>query len=84
VECYWTLPGGAEHGWQAKYWTNHAAVDKSQLDASVKAALTNHPDLTRYIIAIPADPTGPTGGKGKSLLEKINDPGGWLEGWQTM
>lgn len=84
VECYWTLPGGAEHGWQAKYWTSHADVDKSQLDASVKAALTNHPDLTKYIIAIPADPTGPTGGKGKSLLEKINDPGGWLEGWQTM
>lgn len=84
VECYWTLPGGAEHGWQAKYWTSHADVDKSQLDASVKAALTNHPALTKYIIAIPADPTGPTGGKGKSLLEKINDPGGWLEGWQTM
>lgn len=84
VECYWTLPDGTEHGWQAKYWTNHAAVDKSQLDASVKAVLTNHPDLTKYIIAIPADPTGPTGGKGKSLLEKINDPGGWLEGWQTM
>lgn len=84
VECYWTLPGGAEHGWQAKYWASHADVDKSQLDASVKAALTNHPDLTKYTIAIPADPTGPTGGKGKSLLEKINDPGGWLEGWQTM
>ncbi|NUL45367.1 ATP-binding protein [Cellulosimicrobium funkei] len=84
VECYWTLPGGAEHGWQAKYWVSHADVNKSQLDASVKAALTNHPDLTKYIIAIPADPTGPTGGKGKSLLEKINDSGGWLEGWQTM
>ncbi|MGK0721422.1 hypothetical protein [Leucobacter sp. W1478] len=84
VECYWTLPGGAEHGWQAKYWTSHVDVDKSQLDASVKAALTNHPGLTKYIIAIPADPTGPTGGRGKSLLEKINDPGGWLEGWQTM
>lgn len=84
VECYWTLPDGTEHGWQAKYWTSHAGVDKSQLDASVTAALTNHPDLTRYIIAIPADATGPTGGKGKSLLEKINDPDGWLEGWQTM
>lgn len=30
VECYWTLPGGAEHGWQAKYWTSHTAGDKSQ------------------------------------------------------
>lgn len=84
VECYWTLPDGTEHGWQAKYWTNHTDVDKSQLDASVKTALTQHPALTNYTIAIPADPTGRTGGKGKSLLEKINDPGGWLEGWQTM
>ncbi|WP_435299720.1 hypothetical protein [Timonella sp. A28] len=84
VECYWTLPDGTEHGWQAKYWTSHADVDKSQLDTSVRAALTNHPDLTKYIIAIPADPTGHTGGRGKSLLDKINDPGGWLEGWQTM
>lgn len=84
VECYWSLPGGDKHGWQAKYWINHADVNKSQLDSSVTAALNNHPDLTKYIIAIPADPTGPTGGKGKSLLEKINDPGGWLEGWQTM
>ena len=80
VECYWTLPDGTEHGWQAKYWINRAAVDKSQLDSSVKAALTNHPDLTKYTIAIPTDPTGRTGGNGKSLLEKINDHGGWLDG----
>lgn len=84
VECYWTLPDGTEQGWQAKYWTSHADVDKSQLDTSVKAALTNHPDLTKYTIAIPADPTGRTGDHGKSLLEKINNPGGWLDGWQTM
>lgn len=84
VECYWTLPDGTEHGWQAKYWTTHADVDKAQLDKSVKAALIQHPNLTKYTIAIPADPTGPTGGRGKSLLEKINDPGGWLEGWQAM
>ncbi|AII11476.1 ATP-binding protein [Rhodococcus opacus] len=84
VECYWTLPNGDEHGWQAKYWTHHKDVDKTQLDKSVKAALDQHPKLTKYTIAIPTDPTGPTGGRGKSLLEKINDPGGWLEGWQTM
>lgn len=84
VECYWTFPDGTEQGWQAKYWTSHTAVDKSQLDTSVKAALTNHPNLTKYTITIPADPTGRTSGNGKSLLEKINDPGGWLDGWQTM
>lgn len=84
VECYWTLPDGAEHGWQAKYWTTHTDVAKAQLDKSVKAALDQHPKLTKYSIAIPADPTGATGGPGRSLLEKINDPGGWLEGWESL
>lgn len=84
VECYWTLPDGTEHGWQAKFWTAQADVDKAQLDKSVEAALDQHPKLTMYKIAIPADPTGPSGGRGKSLLEKINDPGGWLEVWECM
>jgi hypothetical protein len=84
VECYWTLANGAEHGWQAKYWVTHGAVDKGQLDKSVKAALDQHPKLTKYTIAIPTDPTGSTGRVGKSLLEKIHDPKGWLEGWQKM
>jgi hypothetical protein len=84
VECHWTLTDGSEHGWQAKYWTDHNDVDRAQLDKSVEAALAQHPKLTRYTIAIPTDPTGPTGRRGKSLLEKINDPGGWLEGWQEM
>ena len=84
VECYWTLPNGSEHGWQAKYWTTHGDVSKGQLDKSVKAALAQHPKLTKYTIAIPTDPTGRTAGKGKSLLEKIHDPEGWLEGWQKM
>ena len=84
VECYWTLKNGAEHGWQAKYWTMHGDVNKAQLDKSVNAALDQHPKLTKYTIAIPTDPTGPTAGRGKSLLEKIQDPGGWLEGWQKM
>jgi hypothetical protein len=84
VECYWTLHDATEHAWQAKYWTSHADVDKSQLDKSVGAALKNHPKLTRYTIAVPADPTGRTGGNGKSLLEKISDHGGWLDGWKSM
>lgn len=84
VECYWTTTDGAEHGWQAKYWTNHSDVDKAQLDKSVKAALDQHPKLTKYTIAIPTDPTGRTGRRGKSLLEKIEETDGWLEGWQKM
>ena len=84
VECYWTLNNGDEYGYQAKYWTHHGDVDKDQLDKSVKAAVEQHPNLKKYKIAIPADPTGPTGGRGKSLLEKIHNAGGWLEGWQKM
>ncbi|MAS53336.1 MAG: hypothetical protein CMJ44_01680 [Pimelobacter sp.] len=84
VECYWTLNNGDEYGCQAKYWTHHGDVDKDQLDKSVKAAVEQHPNLKKYKIAIPADPTGPTGGRGKSLLEKIHNAGGWLEGWQKM
>ncbi|MBV1859646.1 MAG: hypothetical protein KUG77_14630, partial [Nannocystaceae bacterium] len=55
-----------------------------QLDKSVKAALKQHPKLAQYTISIPADPTGPTGRQGKSLLEKIHDPKGWLDGWKAM
>ncbi|WP_285581343.1 hypothetical protein [Herbidospora sp. NBRC 101105] len=84
VECYWTLPDSTEHGWQAKFWTAHADVDRAQLDKSVRAALNNHPNLTKYTIAIPADPTGRTGGRGKSLLEKIEEEGGWLDAWKAM
>jgi hypothetical protein len=86
VECYRTFPDDNEHGWQTKFWTTPAQVTagKAQLDKSVEAALDQHPNLTKYTIAIPTDPTGPTGGRGKSLLEKITDPGGWLEGWQKM
>jgi hypothetical protein len=86
VECYWTLPDDSEHGWQTKFWTTPAQVTagKAQLDQSAETALDQHPNLTKYTIAIPTDPTGPTGGRGQSLVEKITGPGGWLEGWQKM
>lgn len=81
VECFWALPDGTEHGWQAKFWLDRAEVDKRQLDESVQAALLVHPQLVKYTIAVPVDPTGPKVGRGKSLYEKVHGPGGWLEGW---
>ncbi|MFF2438850.1 hypothetical protein ACFVU4_32640 [Streptomyces sp. NPDC058107] len=92
VECYWTLPDGTKHGWQAKYWVMSDAVDKAQLTSSVTAALNNHPELTRYVIAIATDPTGITGTpdptvtgakkkRGQSLLEKAAD---WVEEWEGL
>ena len=83
VECFWTFTDGSEHGWQAKFWTSPDDVKKAQLDNSVETALTQHPKLTEYTIAIPVDPTGPTGGNGESLLEKITKSGGWLDGWKA-
>ena len=39
VECVWRLPSGEEWGWQAKYLFS---LIKSQLDKSVKTALSIH------------------------------------------
>ncbi|MGW4757573.1 hypothetical protein [Streptomyces chartreusis] len=83
VECFWTLANATEVGWQAKYWIRREDVDKAQLDDSVRTALEQHPQLVEYIIAIPVDPTRPRRGRGKSLHEKVYDPGGWLSGWQS-
>ncbi|MFF4910542.1 hypothetical protein ACFY2T_37450 [Streptomyces sp. NPDC001260] len=75
-----------EVGWQAKFWLTKDQVDaaKGQLDKSVTAALSQHPRLVRYVVALPLDPTGPTGGRGKSLYEKVLGEKGWREGWQQM
>ncbi|MFD7625016.1 hypothetical protein ACFV7Q_03025 [Streptomyces sp. NPDC059851] len=82
VECFWTLPDGSEVGWQAKFWVHQDDVDESQLNKSVTAALTVHPRIVQYTIAIPVDPTGPTARKGKSLQEKVYGEGGWLSNWR--
>ncbi|WP_078882061.1 NACHT domain-containing protein [Streptomyces rimosus] len=65
----------------------------------MSAALDVHPKLTKYTIAIPVDPTGPTVRRGtsqsrlgtkpprrkkKSLHEKVYDTGGWLGTWKQM
>ena len=86
VECYWQIPAGAEWGWQVKFiWE----LDKSQLDASVTTALRVHPNLTRYFICLPFDPTGPTnrsllpkkpGRPSQSDTEKIT---AWIEEWKA-
>ncbi|MFI9834592.1 hypothetical protein ACIHIX_43705 [Streptomyces sp. NPDC051913] len=86
VECFWTSPDGTEVGWQAKFWlaTEQMNAAKSQLDNSVATALTQHPSLVRYVIALPLDPTGPTGGRGKSLHEKVLGEEGWRKGWEQL
>ena len=56
VECYRVLPDGTEWGWQAKFFTSALTSSQwSQLDDSVKKALTGHPNLARYYVCIPHD-----------------------------
>ena len=56
VECYCVLEDGSEWGWQAKFFTSSLSNSEwGQLDRSVKTALDNHPNLTRYFVCIPWD-----------------------------
>ena len=56
VECYCTFANGEQWGWQAKYFTK-ALTDKewNQFEESFKAALSNHPNLSRYYVCVPRD-----------------------------
>ncbi len=77
VECIWVLPDGSKWGIQSKFFF---ALDKSQLDLSVKQALEVHPTLTRYFFFFPFDFTGPTNRKGKSETEKFAS---YAKEWQS-
>jgi hypothetical protein len=60
VECYWRLPDGQEHAWQAKFFLG--SPDEAQwrnLDSSVRTALAKHPKLSRYVVCLPADRADP-------------------------
>lgn len=56
VEALRIMSNGHKIGYQAKYYPYK--IDWKKLDLSVKTALTQHPDLERYVIALPCDFTG--------------------------
>ena len=73
VECYWTLEDGSIVAWQAKYFCK--AFDDSQyqqIDRSVKEALDSHPNLRRYVIAVPTDPSDAHVAGRMSMKERID------------
>lgn len=79
VECYWILEDESEVVWQAKYFCN--AFDDSQyqqIDGSVKRALDSHPNLRRYIIAVPIDPSDAHVVGKKSMKKRID---GYVKRW---
>lgn len=79
VECYWILEDGSEVVWQAKFFCK--AFDNSQylqIDKSVKDALSSHPNLRRYIIAVPIDPPDAHVTGRMSMRERID---GYVAKW---
>lgn len=79
VECYWILEDGSVVAWQAKYFCK--AFDSSQyqqIDGSVKEAIKAYPNLRRYIIAVPTDPSAAHTTGRKSMKDRIAS---YIERW---
>ena len=75
VEAYWMLESGNIIGYQAKFFTRCGDIDWGQIDKSVKQALTTHPNIERYYIAIACDLTDKAGVKRRGKT-------GWQH-WET-
>ena len=74
VECYWILEDGSFVAWQAKYFCK--AFENSQykqIDSSVKEALKSYPQLKRYIIVVPIDPSNAHIEGKKSMKERVEE-----------
>jgi hypothetical protein len=81
IECKWKSPEGEIWGWQAKYVDRINNESLSQIDSSVKQALKNYPNLSRYFVCVPCDrPHSPREGI-KTALEKWNDRKEKWEKW---
>ena len=58
VESVWITEGGGKIGYQAKFFPKNMTSDEwRQIDKSVRSAIKNHPDLARYIVALPCNLT---------------------------
>lgn len=73
IEAYWLLENGEKIGYQAKYFLKSGEISWPQIDGSVEEAFSNHPELTKYVIAVACDLTDVTSKRGKT---------GW-EHWDT-
>jgi hypothetical protein len=59
LESYWIYANDSEWGFQAKFWTSPEQVDFSQIESSIKRALTTHPKLAKYTVCLPIDRQDP-------------------------
>lgn len=79
VEAYRRRADGTELGWQAKYLFRWSQSLKTQLDNSIRTALSKHPNLVEYIVCLPFDLSDSRNSKGKSAREKWDD---WCTKWK--
>ena len=82
VECYKILEDGSEVAWQAKFFCKAFGDSQyQQINGSVKEALNTHPNLRRYIIAVPTDPSD-AHVEGRVSMKKRID--GYVERWSEL
>lgn len=75
VECYWVTPTGEEWGWQAKFFSTMSEPQWRQLTKSFQTALDKHPQLVKFIVAIPLDRQDPRTGQ-KFFMDRWNS---WVQ-----
>ena len=57
LEALWIFEDGTKTAYQAKYFLSLSNKSWTQLDKSVKRAIEVHPELTKYIVALPCNLT---------------------------
>lgn len=72
IEALWLCADGSKLGYQAKYFLSLGSSQWSQIDESVKRALEVHPELTKYVVALPINLTNKrtSSGRGRSGWEQ--------------
>jgi hypothetical protein len=83
VEAIRILPSGKKIGYQAKFHSSGDKIDWHKLNNSVQTALTRHPELERYVIALPCDFTGSRaarGGHTDGIWGKWDE---WVAKWKS-
>ena len=75
VEAIWILKNGDKIGFQSKFFETLGDTQWKQMDRSVAQALSTHPELKRYVFALPLEFTPNRGpkSKGKSQQEKWDE-----------
>ena len=81
VECFWSLPDGTEAGWQAKFFVKGVkSAQKRQIAESIARARRTHPNMTRYVVCLPANRRHRDGGQGPEFVDKWAV---WAGEWKT-